>query len=353
LILLLCFVLSLIALASFILVKKMTPDRQSLKISPKNVVRGLKGEELKASVELSSHDEKWCSVEISEVIAPPGVEVKQSRTSKHTLELSLIPRFAGTFRGLLIRTEVRDQVGLFARSLSVEVADFEIESLPLSLLASVQKAMPFLLALGERTAGTRGSGQEFYSIDDYKPFGETKDILWKRVARMPDEKLVVKLRESNLPKVVKIGLVEFAERSREERLRWMDLCSEGVALLSKSLLGARCRVSLIHRSVTGAVGENTAENESELVDALSIMGSAAPATSKMMIDSYSTDILNRSDIIVTGLKEMQESNFAGAVSRKPSLIIKEEASPTIVSEHSVIFTGEEDVRRLIARAVQR
>jgi hypothetical protein len=344
------FTLSMIALISYVIVRRprLVPEKNVF-LSPSSM-RGFKGEEEAARLRLEIHQERFASIEIGTVDAPEGVEVRHTLRARHAAEIHFKPRFAGLFNGVVVKTEVKDELGLFARTLSIAYANFSLESLPLSLLIPVQRAMPFLLALGERTAGSKGVGQEFYSIDDYA-FGDKRDILWKRVAQNPDERLVVRLRESNIPKEVKVGLVEFADRTSEERLRWMDLCLEGIALIGRNLIVARCRLKFIVNATKGGAVQIPVADEADLADG--IMMVAASSRSEDRWSANSAEVINSSDIVVTGMKETEDPNFARALARKLSLVIEEESTPAMLGRDSLIFTGVEDVRRLISRAVEK
>ena len=135
------------------------------------------------------------------------------------MTFSFEPEYAGRFEGLTVTFELRDPLQLFHKTMQISRPDFIIDSLPISLLADVRVARPMSMTLGERTGRTHGAGQEFYALDEYTNQVEKHDIMWKAVARMPDDnKLIVKVRESNIPKTLKIGILRLEQRKAEEEL---------------------------------------------------------------------------------------------------------------------------------------
>lgn len=347
LILALSLVLCFMALISLLLLRRLGERVERLSISPMQL-RGFKGEEVYADLELFTKSQRWISVVVSSIEAPLGVEVKTEVLNSNQIRLALIPRFAGSFKGLRVELELRDVLGLFARPIAKIFYDFVIESMPNSLVVPIPRPRPFLLALGERTAGTKGAGQEFYSIDDYQPYSETRDILWKRIARMPDERLLIRIRESNMPQNMTIGFLEIKERAPMDRLRFVDLASEGVGLMGRNLLASKCDVTILRRS-HDSMEERRISSTEELADALIPLS----LSERMVDDRDIIQILNESDVLVTGLRELEDLNLANSVSRKPTLLIDEEATPALIGEQSLIFRGTEDIRKLIARAVEK
>ncbi len=340
--------MAFMALLSLMLVRRFAGRKERVEITPLHL-RGFKGEEFYSTLELFTRNQRWISVEIPSVEAPLGVEVRTDAVSSTKVKLVFRPRFASGYRSLRVNLELRDILGLFARPIELLFSDFTIEALPAALLTNIPKPRPFLLALGERTAGSKGAGQEFYSIDDYQPFSETKDVLWKRVARNPDERLLIRIRESNIPKKVRIGVLEISDRSPIDRLHWIDLVSEGVGLLGRNLLAARCNLEILHTSANGAMEEVPISTLEELADSLIPLSVPHPSAKDLEL----LRILNEADIVVTGLREIEDMSLSLGVSRKPSLLIDEEASPILIGEQSLIFSGTEDIRKLVARAVEK
>ena len=72
-------------------------------------------------------------------------------------------------------------------------------------------------------------------MSEYHPSLDTRDILWKRVARATDGTIHVRVREANIRKTVSIGIA-VESHSDEERVRRMDLISEAIAQIGIKLL---------------------------------------------------------------------------------------------------------------------
>jgi len=263
------------------------------------------------------------------------------------MSFSFEPEYAGRFKGLTVNFELRDPLQLFHKTMQISRPDFIIDSLPKSLLADMRVARPMTLTLGERTGRTRGSGQEFYALDEYSNQVEKHDIMWKAVARMTDEnKFVVKVRESNIPKTLKIGIVKYAKRRFEEELRWTDIACEGAGLLGYVVLLIGCDVELIYGGGDHAAVSHAADI-SELSSSIMEMSVSGETSSE---ETYS--IISESDICITGMKELEEQLFANAVSRMPSLLVSEpEADVRVIGDRSVVFTGTEDVNPLVNAVV--
>ena len=127
-------------------------------------------------------------------VAPPkGVEVTFERVGEGTYRLLFQTKFAGRFTGLTTRVEMPDAFALFSRVEESVNAGFVIDSLPTGLLVPMPVVGLSAVSLGDSPAGSRGQGQEFFSVELYDPSNDVRDIFWRRVASMPDDKLVVRL----------------------------------------------------------------------------------------------------------------------------------------------------------------
>src|SRR2546426_1081849 len=155
----------------------------------------------------------WLSLRVDTVRMPGGVDASFRAVSQTAVEVTAIPRYAGRYRGLGAKYELNDPLGIFGEFGEAEFEDFTIDVLPLALLAPARSVVIPAVTMGEKPAGRRGAAQELYAIDEYHPFAETKEILWKRAgARTPDERLLIRVREANVPRALKIGLLEAVER---------------------------------------------------------------------------------------------------------------------------------------------
>jgi hypothetical protein len=59
-------------------------------------------------------------------------------------------------------------------------------------------------------------------------------------------------------------------------------------------------------------------------------------------------------LVVTGLRELESEGMAGALSRKPVLVISEGASsPMVFGRKSVVYSGRENFLPLLRRVLER
>jgi hypothetical protein len=289
---------------------------------------------------------RFVRVVVSSVRGPRGVETI-ANDSTDSLNFTFKPKFAGRFQGIAITFEFLDPLGLFRKTLEMVRDDFTIDCYPVSLLKDVRQTAPLTLALGERTGGTHGSGQEFYSIDEYNSSVERKNIYWKKIASLPDERLLVKVRESNIPQSLTIGLVKTVDREQNE-LPWMDLACEGAGILGTNIFSLGCDVRLVFSS-NGKVVNREAVDLLEFRECLMVMSRSESADKEQ-----TSEILDECDICITGFKELEDDLLAVEVSRKPSLIIRDDKSfPKMMGNLSVIYTGNEDVSELVNRVIRR
>jgi hypothetical protein len=306
-----------------------------------------KGDEVAQKVTLLSEKSRGVTIVLTSVKTPIGVDPIVREQNSDSLSFSFRPRYAGRFSGLIVNFELSDPLGLFARTVTTSKQDFIIDSYPLSVLQEVRASRPIMLSIGDRSAKTRGTGQEFYAVDEYKSAVEKRDILWKKVAAMPDERLLVKIRESNIPRVIRVTFVQTVERW-PDTLRFMDLGCEGVALLGKHAFADGCDVELAFVS-EGKIVSTLVTEPSELSDAIMEMSFTKSDRSDAVFD-----VLRDCDICVTGLREVQDRDFAIAISKKPALLIKDDNTfPPSIDERAVVFDGAQDVGVLVSRVIGR
>ncbi|MGI0090980.1 MAG: DUF58 domain-containing protein [Nitrososphaerales archaeon] len=340
----LCFSMLVAAAISELILARSSVKNALVEYSNAHV-RCFKGEEAKVSIVIHLRMKRLIGVNVSGVIPPDGIEaIIDDETDANSHTISFKPVYAGRFVGLRVRFELRDTLQLFSKTIEVSNEDFLIDSYPKSMLAEIRHSKPMSVALGERTSGTRGSGLEFYSVDEYQSSMEKKNIFWKKIAAMPDETLLVKIRESNIPRKLCVALIQTAERKEEASLTWKDLACEAVALIGRTILRIGCDVEILF-DLGGEISARLATDPVELSDAVMEM-----STSKISnLDTISM-LLSRSDICVTGFSELQTDLLALAMARKPSLLIQDPGCvPRKIGELAVIFSGQEDIRGLINR----
>lgn len=346
----LSFTLAIAALASFIVLASISFNATTFKISPERT-RLFKGEEFPISVLISFRRARWVSMHLTSLKLPDGILAKSEEIEEGKVTLLVKSPYAGVFRGLNITIELRDTLGLFSKEFNTIESPFELESLPSSILLPAHTVRALPLSVGERSGRTRGSSLELYALEEYQPYGDTKNLLWKKIARMPDEKLVVRVREAMVPKVVRVGLVENQSRGSSSKLRFTDLLCEGVGALCSNLFAAGSSVEIV-----AATSEIPTGVRSFLLSGIDEMTDALIASIRLLRDNSldaNIDIIERSDIVVTGLLELEEESLALAISKKPSLLIEEEARPKVMGKQVLIFTGVEEVRGLISKVIEK
>jgi len=341
----LAFSLVLAALVSQLLLASASKKNIGIEIE-KIELTVFKEEAVEDAVRIVSRRRRFIDIRIDSILGPEGVDSRVQSEDSGSIVFSFRPHYAGRFEGITITFALSDPLRLFERRLEMQSREFVIRSLPRSLLVEPRLARPVSLSIGERTGRTSGHGQEFYTIDDYKPSSEKRSIYWKKVAQLSNDKLVVKVRESNIPKRMHIGLVSFSERAPEEYLMFMDTACEGAASLSRMFLVIGCEVSFLY-SKAGEIRTASASDLEELKRAIMEMASSSRSS---MEQAYSIAV--ESDVCIAGLKELEPKEFAGAFSSKPSLLVSEEgANPWLIGDSAIIFSGVEDVGRIVNRVV--
>ena len=305
-----------------------------------------KGGEAVENITIRYKRRRFVRVMVSSVKGPEGVETVVN-DSTEALSLTFRPKYAGQFQGLRVTFEFLDPLGLFRKTLEVVRDDFLIDCYPSSLLREVRPTAPVALALGERSGRTHGSGQEFYSIDEYNPSVEKKNIYWKKIASLPDERLLVKVREANIPQAITIGLVKTVNRERMD-LGWMDLACEAAALLGAHIFSLGCDVVLSYFKDEEIVRAE-ATDLLEFRECLMRMSRSQVSTRE-----HTSEILDDCDICISGFRELEDDLLAIEIARKSSLLIKEgDTFPKTMGNLSIIYTGIEDVGGLVNRVIRR
>jgi hypothetical protein len=388
------FTLSIIALICAAIIGSITTFNTRL-IFEHPHLSGFKGDVMTTHVEIIVKRARWITVNLAKVEPPPGVEVSVKVVRENLVRLSVRTRYSGRFEGFLMHLEVRDILNLFSKKVQTLYSEFVLESFPSSLLASIPRSKPMPLTLGDRSTRSPGSSLELYALEQYQPFSETKNVLWKRVARMPDEQLIVRVRESSIPKTIRIGFILRVERFEEyalytdeeerelARLRWRDLICEGLGSIGNNLLAVGCNLEIAHTSrkkmdvdllkeqqaVKSSLGmkRDPSKIRQDVLDEgieVSFVEDIPELSSALMQlwdlpwngpnDEKLFDVVARSDLIVCGVRDLSNKIVANAVARKPALVISEEgAQPSVVGNQAIIFSGIEDIKRLVSMIIEK
>jgi hypothetical protein len=355
--LLLAFTLSIVALVCFIIVVSVNRFNTKVIMEP-NRIRGFKNNKLWTSAVLVPKRARWVNSKLSKIRSQVGVDA-QFEVSEGLAKIYITSNYAGRFSSLSLQFEVRDILNIFSKRIQAIYADLTYDSLPLSILRPLPRSRPLPLALGERSGKSPGSSLELYSIEQYQPFTETKNILWKKVARMPDESLVVRIRDSSIPKVIRIGFIQISKRDPRAKLELIDRTCEAIGMMGNSLLATGSTVEIYHASKRDE--ESKLQQDSISIHEISSLEGLADAlmelseSSPLNIDSSNTfKILDQSDILVCGARELEQRSLALPISKLLALVIAErDATPLLIGQRAMMYTGVEDVRKLVSKVLEK
>ena len=335
------FVLGLSACVSLVLLKRFRVKSLKVCAAPDHVTC-FKGEDRSVNVTFGSQLAGWAPIASLSLVGDGGFDATMTSSSARGLELSLKPRYAGRFEGLKFELELSDVLGLFVEKAIHLEFNLVVDSLPVSLLEAPRRPRLSPLALGERSSGSPGSGQEFYGIDEYQPFMEAKDILWKRVGRRADDKLVAKIRESNVPREVRIALLV---PQVEGRLGFVDLACEALGQLCGTLLEAGSIVTLVGfdgQQVVTAGASKPEELPFALMEASSFPGGPVDPSA-----------LSTTDVVILSPPSLGLPQIRDAVANDALLIVSEHELPALSSRKVFVFTGHEELSRLAELVMNR
>jgi uncharacterized protein (DUF58 family) len=306
-------------------------------------LRVFKGESAVALLRLDSGRRRWVRTGALSLGEFPGLTSECRVLDPMRFEMLLRPVCAGKFELRTVSLEVTDVTGLFVsqETLPIEVV---VESLPLSLLEPKRVAATSLLAVGENPSGRRGSGQELYAVGPYRPDVDTKDILWRRVARMEDESIPVRVREANIRMSVRIG-VALSWTSSKQRAERVDLVLEAVAQMGSLLLSLGTAVEVVF-ALGPSLERKTASNEVELVDSLM-------ALSETSSSAQSTLGSANCDLLVLGPEQLDGLRSRVMGYSPPVVVVSEEVPASILPPGVAAFTGREDLSALSMLVLNR
>ena len=323
-------------------------------------VKTFKGEEYEAILSVNSRGTDW----IGSIPTTFSIETAQLMVTEVLTEgrirLHFLGNYAGRSDGVRVGISLTDPLKLLKRLDQIVYGEFILDTLPLSLLAPVVPRKLTVFGFGERPTGYPGPGQELYGLDEYHPSGDTKDIIWKRVAKSPDETLIARVRESHVREFVRVGVVRFAERG-EKRAEWIDKLCEALGFIGKEVFEMGATFTLLFPSPGGSergdggpdgggqggVAHMRATDINELAEAV-MSCSVAPTSIEI------GHILDDSDFVVTGFRELEDAQLSEAILRKPTLLISDDESfPPTLGDRSVVYSGKENLFPLIRKLIDR
>jgi hypothetical protein len=319
-------------------------------------VRTFKGEEYETTLTVESKGTDWIGSVPTTFKIETGQLTKVEPLGDGRMRLRFLGKYAGRSEGVKVGISLTDPLKLLRKLDQVVYSDFVLDTLPLSIITPVAPRRLTVFGFGEQPTGYPGPGQELYGLDEYYTAMDTKDIIWKRVAKSADETLVARVREASVRDVVKVGIVRFAERG-EETAAWVDMLCEALGQAGKEVFEMGASLTLHYNSPRGKAESEEerllgmtharASDVNELAEAVMACSVAAPSRE---VDA----VVSNSDFIVTGLRELEDEKMAMTIAEKPLLLIYEDAKPSpAFTERSVIWTGSENLFPLIRKMLER
>jgi hypothetical protein len=272
-----------------------------------------------------------------------GLQGTIRRGADGSTELVVTPRLAGKTEELVAIFEEADVLGLFAYRKELDLG-MVVESLPTALQTPAEPPRIHPISIGENPAGVMGSGQELFAVAEYQAGMETRDIMWKRAARMSDDRIPMRVREANVKKVVKIGLA--VGWSAGDRATRVDMIAEALAQVCKGMLLIGTTVEIDY-STDGRVHSLPVSNLGELADAL--------------VGSWTVSANLGDPIVFGGVVDLliMGPDDPEAVSRQAHLhpgrllVLSDPISNLRLPRGALAFTGEEDLGNLVTEVLAR
>jgi hypothetical protein len=322
-------------------------------------LRAFKGEEYEIVLTIESRGADWIGSTLPTVRLVTGKLIKAERMEEGKMRLRFLGTYAGRSEGVDVGISLTDPLRLLQRLEDVIHSDFVLDTLPLSLLAPVIPRRLTIFGFGDQPTGYPGPGHELYGLDEYHS-GDTKDIVWKRVAKSPEQTLVARVREANVREVVRVGVVQFADRG-DGRAAWTDLLCEALGQIGKEVFEMGATLTVVYQSPPGAEGRGASmggedqppglaqARARDVVDLAEVVMSCSAAKGSREVDR----VVGNSDFVVTGLRELDDERIAMRMSEKPVLIISEKASPSAFPGRSVVYSGKENLFPLVRQILER
>ena len=335
--------LTIAAAASFLLIRLSSKKAFQVSLGPSQK-RTFKGGVLTYPLAFeSAGEEQKAHVELVQV--PEGVQAMLRETGEHGHSVVVSSKYAGVYSGFFLKVGIGDPLGLYDRFEGRRL-ELAAEFLPSSLLAKQEGLAVTAAMLGDRPAGSRGFGQEFYTAELYDPSHESKGILWRRQARTEGDTLMVRVGEANIPETLTVCLLEHQKREPRELPGWMDLASEAISLIGVSVIASGSSVRVIHQ-----VGQELTVSEARdltgLADLLAWLWREDAGKERSRLGPMDASI------IVTGKSELESPDILGLLLKKPSVVLSYTGGRVAHGANVVFFTGKENISLLVNRVLSR
>lgn len=291
----------------------------------------------------SPSEERRARIEILRV--PEGAQARLQPRGEHGHALVVSSGLSGVFSGFSLKVGILDPIGLFNRY-EEQRLELAAEFLPISLLTKREEVIVRAAMLGDRPAGSRGFGQEFYTAELYDSSHDSKGILWKRQAMLGSDILMVRVGEANIPETLTICLLESRKRISTELPGWMDLASEAISLIGLTVLDSGSYLRVIHQ-VGGEATASEARDLEGLADLIVWLWHDDITKQK------THDTAADAGIIVTGEAEIQNPEIFVLLLRKPSVVLSYTTQRIVHYAEVIFFSGKENLGGLVSEVLSR
>lgn len=313
-------------------------------------VKTFKGQEYTTELVVRSVGAGWTGSTPTRFEVESGQSIGIERLSEEKVRLHFLGKYAGRVEGIKVGIDLTDPLMLMSRVDEIRKTGFILDTYPLSLARVLPPRRVTIFGSGDQPTGYAGAGQELYGLEEYQSNMETKDILWKRVAKTPEERLISRLREATVRDVLRIGVMQFAERKGDAKEVWIDSLCEALGLVGREVFEIGASVTILFDSRRGATAAPIRMlDASETVELAEAVMSCSVAPRSRDIEA----VVANSDLLVTGLLELGDERVAKVARGKRLLLINEKApgSPTM-PDGATLWTGTENLFPLVRKMLE-
>jgi hypothetical protein len=157
-----------------------------------------KGEEYETMLNVQLRGGGWVDTGLATFEAEAGQQMQIEALSGGNVRLRFLGRHAGRTEGVKVGMTLHDPLNLESRLEEVVYEDFVLDTLPASLFTSAVPKQRRVYGFGEQPTGYSGAGQELYGLEEYNRETDTKNVIWKRVAKSPNDVLIAGVREAGV-----------------------------------------------------------------------------------------------------------------------------------------------------------
>jgi len=163
------------------------------------------------------------------------------------------------------------------------------------------------------------------------------------VSREPEPRIIARVREANVPKFLKVALVE---SMAGDKTVWMDAASETLGTVGRSLLslGMGMEVTIVTRDGECTFVASTLEELAELVIQIWRV---------QVIPATLGDSVAAADLLVAGSGAFVNRALFDLSERKPTLVVSEGSGNFAVGGWAELVSDETDIESFISGVIVR